>query len=394
VVTARDITERKKAEAVLHRVNRALRTLSAGNEALVRARDETALLTDMMRILHDVGGYEIAFVSYALNDAAFSIDRKASAGIDLDALAKIQASWGDNGFGQSMSARAIRLGRTQIVRDPVSDPGHAAWRDLLQTRNIRSLLGLPLRLAIGEQPFGAIGIAATAADAFDLDELKLLEELAGDLGYGISNLRNEHARRLATEKLQRGLEGIIGAIGATMESRDPYTAGHQRRVATLAAAIAKEMGLPEQRVEGVHFGALIHDLGKIQVPAEILSKPTKLTKLEFELIKTHPQAGYDIVKGIEFPWPVAQMVHQHHERLDGSGYPQGLKGDAIALEARILAVADVIEAMASHRPYRPGLGIDVALKEITDKRGTWFDPAAVDACLRLFREQGYSLERP
>src|SRR5581483_2459033 len=206
VVTARDITERKKAEAVLHRVNRALRTLSAGNEALVRARDETALLTDMMRILHDVGGYEIAFVSYALNDAAFSIDRKASAGIDLDALAKIQASWGDNGFGQSMSARAIRLGRTQIVRDPVSDPGHAAWRDLLQTRNIRSLLGLPLRLAIGEQPFGAIGIAATAADAFDLDELKLLEELAGDLGYGISNLRNEHARRLATEKLQRRSE--------------------------------------------------------------------------------------------------------------------------------------------------------------------------------------------
>jgi HD-GYP domain-containing protein (c-di-GMP phosphodiesterase class II) len=151
------------------------------------------------------------------------------------------------------------------------------------------------------------------------------------------------------------------------------------------------MGLPEPMLQGLHFGALIHDLGKVQVPAEILSKPTKLTKLEFELIKVHPQAGYDIIKNIEFPWPVAAMVHQHHERLDGSGYPQGLKGDAIALEARILAVADVVEAMASHRPYRAGLGIDAALKEIEAKRGIWFEPAAVDACLRLFREKRFSL---
>jgi HD-GYP domain-containing protein (c-di-GMP phosphodiesterase class II) len=127
------------------------------------------------------------------------------------------------------------------------------------------------------------------------------------------------------------------------------------------------------------------------VPAEILAKPTRLTKIEFDLIKEHPQAGYDILKGIDFPWPVAQMVHQHHERLDGSGYPQGLKGDAIALEARVLAVADVVEAMSSHRPYRPGLGIEAALKEIEAKRGIWFDAAAADVCLRLFREKGYKL---
>ncbi len=179
-----------------------------------------------------------------------------------------------------------------------------------------------------------------------------------------------------------------------MESRDPYTAGHQRRVAELAKAIASEMGLPAHTVEGIHFGALIHDIGKIQVPSELLSKPTKLSKLEFELIKTHPQAGYEIIKGVEFPWPIALMALQHHERLDGSGYPQGLKGEAIALEARIIAVADVVEAMSSHRPYRPGLGIEAALKEIEDKRGKWFDARAVDCCVRLFRTKGYSLAQP
>jgi PAS domain S-box-containing protein/putative nucleotidyltransferase with HDIG domain len=207
----------------------------------------------------------------------------------------------------------------------------------------------------------------------------------------VVNARDITARKEGEARLRGALTATIEAIAATVETRDPYTAGHQRRVAGLAAAIGREMGLPADTVEGIHFGALIHDLGKVQVPAELLAKPTKLTKLEFELIKTHPQAGYEIVKNIKFPWPVAEMVLQHHERMDGSGYPQGLKGDAIAREARVLAVADVVEAMASHRPYRPGLGADAALAEIRGKRGLWFDPEAVDACLRLF-EKGYKLD--
>jgi putative nucleotidyltransferase with HDIG domain len=173
--------------------------------------------------------------------------------------------------------------------------------------------------------------------------------------------------------------------------RDPYTAGHERRVAELAAAIAREMGLAEPLVEGIRFGSMIHDLGKIKIPAEILVKPSRLTPIEYELIKQHAQAGYDILKGIDFPWPVAQMVLQHHERLDGSGYPNGLKGEAICQEARILSVADTVEAMSSHRPYRPGLGIDKALAEIERGRGALYDPAAVDACLRLHRDKGYTL---
>ncbi|MGQ9800411.1 MAG: HD domain-containing phosphohydrolase [Candidatus Saccharicenans sp.] len=193
-------------------------------------------------------------------------------------------------------------------------------------------------------------------------------------------------------RLHRALEGTIQAIATTIEMRDPYTAGHQRRVARLAEAIALETALPETRVEGLKLAAEIHDIGKIYVPAEILSKPTKLTDLEYTIIKTHPQAGYEILKNIEFPWPIAQIVLQHHERMNGSGYPGGLKGEEILLEARILAVADVVEAMSSHRPYRPAFGLDMALKEIQTNRGFLYGPDEVDACLRLFTEKGFSLD--
>jgi PAS domain S-box-containing protein/putative nucleotidyltransferase with HDIG domain len=213
------------------------------------------------------------------------------------------------------------------------------------------------------------------------------------VNYIVALVQDITERKHADETLRAALVSSVEAIAATLEMRDPYTAGHSRSVADLAAAIAREMGLPADSIEGIHFGALIHDLGKIQVPAEILSKPTRLTPLEFALIKVHPQAGYDIVKEIKFPWPVAEMVHQHHERLDGTGYPQGLKGDAIALEARIISVADVVETMASHRPYRAALGIDRALEEIQSKCGSWFEPAAVDACVRLFREKGFTIKK-
>ena len=201
----------------------------------------------------------------------------------------------------------------------------------------------------------------------------------------------ENERRISAEKLERSLSQTIDAVAAMIESRDPYTAGHQRRVANLAGAIALEMGFSADRIHGLYLSATIHDLGKIQIPAEILSKPSRLSPVEFELIKTHPQAGYEIIKNVQFPWPIALMVQQHHERLDGSGYPQGLKSEQILPEAKILAVADVVEAMASHRPYRPALGLDVALEEITRHRGTLYDPVTVDCCLALFREKNFSL---
>lgn len=192
-------------------------------------------------------------------------------------------------------------------------------------------------------------------------------------------------------QLQSTLLDFIAVLGATVEVRDPYTAGHQRRVAHLASAIARELQWPEHQIQGLHLASVVHDFGKIKIPAEILSKPGRLTALEFALIKEHSATGYDILKSINFPWPIADIVHQHHERMDGSGYPKGLAGPDILPEARVLGVADVVEAMSSHRPYRPGLGIEVALAEISRQRGTVYDAPAVDACLRLFQQRGYQL---
>jgi PAS domain S-box-containing protein len=208
---------------------------------------------------------------------------------------------------------------------------------------------------------------------------------------GVVNLHDVTERRHAEHRLLKGMEGAISAIAAAAELRDPYTAGHERRVADLAAAIGREMGLAEERVRGLHLAGVVHDIGTIHVPAEILVKPSRLSQLETAMVRTHCQAGHDVLRNVDFPWPIARIVLQHHEHVDGSGYPQGLKGEDILLEARILAVADVVEAMVSHRPYRPAATLDAALSEIVMSRGTRFDARAVDACLRLFRERNYTL---
>lgn len=206
-------------------------------------------------------------------------------------------------------------------------------------------------------------------------------------------------RKQSEEQLQRSYDQLretliatVNILASTIEMKDPYTAGHQRRVTTLACALAEEMGLTDDQFDGLRMAGLIHDLGKINVPAEILSKPGQINDIEFSIIRYHPQICHDILKTIELPWPVAKIVLQHHERMDGSGYPQGLKGNEILQEARILAVADVVEAMASHRPYRPALGIQIALEEIAKNRGILYDPAVVDACIKLFNEKNFSFE--
>ena len=198
--------------------------------------------------------------------------------------------------------------------------------------------------------------------------------------------------RSSFEKLRKNMYDTVDVMASTLELRDPYTAGHQRRVAGLACRIAGYLCFDDHVIEGIRIAGVVHDIGKIQIPAEILSKPTRLSSSEFLLMKEHPQAGYEILKNIDFPWPVAQTVLQHHERLDGSGYPQGLKGEMIIREARILSVADVVEAMASHRPYRPALGIQKAIEEIESHRGSWFDEDAADACIRIVSAKDFSFE--
>ncbi|PLA74641.1 hypothetical protein CYQ88_04840 [Hydrogenovibrio sp. SC-1] len=221
---------------------------------------------------------------------------------------------------------------------------------------------------------------------------QLISRETQDLSFGLTALKTSADKILYEVRLQHSLEQTIQLIGYTTEERDPYTAGHQRRVADLCSKIATELGLSPDRIHGLYLAASIHDLGKIGIPAEILSKPRTLSEMEFGLIKEHVIIGFNILKDVDFPWPIAQIILQHHERIDGSGYPKGLKNDAILLESKILAVADVVEAMTSHRPYRGALGIEAALREITAQSGITLDAPIVDACLRIFNEQHYSFE--
>jgi len=382
-----DITERKRTEVALLRANRALKTLSAGNLALVRAASEDELLREVTQVIVKKGGYLLAVVGYAEDNMEKIITPMAWFGAKESLYWAERLSWADTELGQSPVSKAIRSGATQICHDIASAPEFKPWRDAVLARGYVSNIALPL--SGGGRTFGGLSIYASEAEAFDEEEVLMLEELANDLAYGIITLRARVEHEQHATILRQSLEQSIQTIADTVEARDPYTAGHQRRVGELAVAIAREMGLPEEQINGIHLAAIIHDLGKIHIPAEILSKPTKLIDIEYMLIKTHPQAGYDILKDVKFPWPIADIILQHHERLDGSGYPQGLKSEQILLESKIIGVADVVEAMLSHRPYRPALGSEAAIDEIKRGRGSAYDSVIVDICLRLLVDKGF-----
>ena len=215
---------------------------------------------------------------------------------------------------------------------------------------------------------------------------------AGGIAGIVCIVKDITERKQAEEKLKKTRDAALDTMSKIIETKDPYTAGHQQRVCQLAIRIAQEMTLSEDKTEGIRIASLIHDIGKIGIPTEILSKPSRLSDIEFSLIKNHSQIGYDILKSDDFSYPVAQIVFQHHEKINGSGYPRGLKGDEILLEAKIIGVADVVEAMSSHRPYRPALGIDKALEEISQNRGILYNPEAVDICIKLFKERGFKFD--
>ncbi len=230
-------------------------------------------------------------------------------------------------------------------------------------------------------------------EPYSNEERRLLQVVSDDVAVNIQNANLYEGMKRKHSELQKAMDGVIRAVSLVVETRDPYTAGHQRRVAELARAIAKEMGLSKWQIMGIHMAGLLHDVGKVGVPAEILSKPGKINLYEFSIIKNHCQVGCEILQCIDFPWPVTKTILQHHERLDGSGYPEGLSGEDIVLEARILGVADVVEAMSSHRPYRPALGLGSALREISQASGVLYDSEVVDACLRLLKKNEPEFER-
>jgi PAS domain S-box-containing protein/putative nucleotidyltransferase with HDIG domain len=390
IVSFEDITARKHAEERLLTLNHALKTIGDCNRTLVFAEDEQQLLRDMCTVIVKSGGYHAAWVGYAEQNEGKTIALRAHHGLDEGAVQGLALTWADNEHGQWPAGRAIRTGQAQVSANLGAEP---VFRGQWPSRTgAASCIALPLKEK--GATIGSLNIYAHEVSGFSDDEMRMLQELADDLGFGIGTMRLRRGQEQMLRQLRKELEGTVQAVSSMIEMRDPYTAGHERRVAALASAIAEEMGLPEDQVRGIHLAATIHDLGKIQIPAEILSKPGPLTDVEHKLIRQHPQTGYEILKDIEFPWPIARTILQHHERMDGSGYPYGLTGGEILIEARILSVADVVEAMASHRPYRPALGLQEALREVRQHCGAFYDADVVDACIRLFDEKGYVLPEP
>ncbi|MGD1061914.1 MAG: HD domain-containing phosphohydrolase [Terracidiphilus sp.] len=382
-----DITKQKALGVDLGAKIRELHMLSEMNEALLHAKTEEELLTEYCRIVVEVGGYRMAWVGFAKEGPEKRILPVAHYGHEDGYLKLINLTWADTKRGQGPTGRCILTGEIAVVGDFAVDRTTAPWREEAMKRGYMSSIAIPFRHFEGEKAcLTAYGVRVSRwTDA----ERRLMDQVASALGFGITTLRNALAKTQYQESLSASLEQTIQVIAETVDQRDPYTAGHQRRVADLCVAIAGKLGLSRVRTQGLRLAAGIHDLGKIGIPAEILCKPGRLTVNQYNLIKEHAQLGYEIVKNVQFPWPIAQMILQHHERLDGSGYPQGLKADEIFLESRILAVADVVEAMSSHRPYRPSLGIDAALDEVLSKSGALYDPEAVEACIKLFRHEGY-----
>lgn len=377
------------AEA-LSKHDRALKTLGAGNSAVVRAPTESWLLKEMCEVIVDSGNYSMAWIGYARSDPEKTIRPVACAGKQAFDLRKIRFSWAETDAGRGPEGRCIRNGTPQVAHDIGNDQTLKPWRALFERQGYRSILALPLMAS--STPGGTLVIYADEKNAFDEQSLDFLTKMARDLSYGISVLRARRVQKQNAGRLERSLTETVQALAQTVEFRDPYTAGHQRRVSKIALAIAREMTVDTNRIKGLTLAASIHDIGKLAIPADILSKPGKLSDLEMILVREHAEAGYRILQGIDFPWPVADIVRQHHERLNGCGYPRGLKSEEILQEAKIIAVADVVESMLSYRPYRDGLGLDEALCEIVKGRDVLYDADTVDACVKLFREQGFGLE--
>ena len=388
---ARDITERKQAEERIKHLNLVLRAIRNINQLIFKEKDRERLLKGACNSLTETRGYRSSFI--VLLDEEGKIDTYAEAGLGEDFLPmlKLLKKGELTTFGQI----ALKQEEVVIIEDPAS-----ACPDcpLVQACSDRGSV-MTVRLGRDEKIYGVMSVSIPAHFITDKEEQALFMEAAGDIALGLNGIEMEkkldkqtHDLKERVKELKRAMDATIETMSKIVEAKDPYTAGHQQRVSQLATAIAKELNFSRDKIEGIRIASLIHDIGKIGIPTEILSKPTKLSDIELSLIKEHSQIGYDILKSIDFSYPVAEIVLQHHERLNGSGYPHHLKGEEIFLEACILGVADVVEAMSSHRPYRPALGIEKALEEISQNRGILYDSKVVDICLKLFKEKGFEFE--
>ncbi|MHC4321463.1 MAG: HD domain-containing phosphohydrolase, partial [Planctomycetota bacterium] len=378
----RDITERKHLEEALMKRSR---TASLGAEignALTSVDTMHKILNSCAEAFVKYLGVDFARI-WTLNEDENMLELQASAGMSTH----IDGAHSRIPVGSLKIGKIAEEGKPYLTNNVIDDP----WiidKDWVRREGMIAFAGYPL-LVDGH----LVGVLAMfARELLTEDTLDALAPLTDEIALGIRRKIGETVVKQSLEKLKMTVDGIIDALALTVEQRDPYTAGHQKRVSKLACAIAGKMGMPKDQVDGLRTAGVLHEIGKRHIPAEILSRPGKLTDDELNIVKTHAQVSYDILKGIEFPWPVADIVHQHHEHMDGSGYPLGLTDGDILVEAKILCVSDVVEAMASHRPYRPALGMDKALEKIASGKGVCYDSDVVDACVKVVKEKGFQFE--
>ena len=394
IVICRDITEIEQKTHELATQNWALSAYAIAALALGGAHTtEVLLLQAICEAVTRDSAYALAYVGIAEHDSEKRVRVAASAGSSRSYLDGMSLSWSEGDLeGLGPTGLCIRTGQVQTMPDSETATEFVPWRERARQNGIRSTVSIPLSIEGGWH--GALVVGSALTDAFDTISIEVFKQLAGQIGEGIHAA--EQARILLVEReslarmqgqLTEALSAMVAPMVAAMEMRDPYTAGHENRVAGIAVAIGREMGWSEERLQGMRVAAQVHDIGKISIPAEILTKPVRLSPGERILIREHPETGYTILRDIPFSWPIAEIVRQHHERLDGSGYPRGLKGEAILPEAKVLAVADVTEAMATARPYRPAIKMSTVLQEIQKQAGTQLDVEAVRICVSLFRDK-------
>lgn len=388
-----DVSAQISYENALRRSARAMAALGMVSREISTTLDEAALLSHVCRLLVDEVGYKMAWVLAPQADRDCRV--LTSFGDGSEYLPVQVATWQHLQDMHGPACQSILSGRVVRVRTEDEEPTLRTWRAWAAKAQVGAGIALPIPYATAgrhDELYMVLCIYTRVDDEFDEREARILETLGRDIGHALAAMREVGetpvAAQMVSERIEFRLNDVIAqtveALAATLETRDPYTAGHEERVARLALAIASRMGMDDEFKRGLHIGGLLHDIGKIGIPAEILSKPSRLSDAEMDLVRQHPQIGYDIIKHVDFPWPVARIVREHHERMDGSGYPQHLHGNDICLEARIVAVADVIEAITSHRPYRPAHSVAEALTAITEPGK--FDSRVVAAAVDLIHD--------
>lgn len=388
-------------ENALRRSARAMTALGVVSREIAAATDQKTLLAHVCRLLVDEGGYKMVWIACPKQDQVVTV--LTSFGDPQAYLPVKMIDWDDLARVHSPVSQSIQAGRVVRVSVEDEEPSLAVWRAEARRVDVGGCIAVPIPYISSvksDDLYYVLALYTPGGDVVDEREARILETLGRDLGHALSALREAgetaSLNRLVSERVEYRLHDVIAqtvmALTTTLETRDPYTAGHEERVARFALAIAQRMGMDDDFKCGLHISGLLHDIGKIGIPAEILSKPGRLTAAEMDLVCQHPRIGYDIIRHVDFPWPVARVVYEHHERMDGSGYPRHLKGEDICLESRIIAVADVIEAITSHRPYRPARSVADAVAAIAEPGK--FDPRVCAAAIELINEGLLSVEKP